>query len=172
MGGLPSVAGISASVAKDPDSPPLEIGILPRPIRSMVHTGVFVLEEYPTKKACLQSTWSAFSGRPNSLNSLQTLTRVSVALTGWLSVSRTNNKIPNRLVGNAMLCRSPEDFLWVLILTSLAMATLLLYADGGGLNKHGCHNSRKVGSYQCHRGQFAGRTLSSQAEMLKELSRR
>jgi len=65
-----------------------------------------------------------------------------------------------------MLCRSRKDFLWVLIVTSVAMATPLLYAHGGGLDKYGCHNNRKVGNYHCHRGQFAGRTFSSQAEML------
>jgi hypothetical protein len=51
------------------------------------------------------------------------------------------------------------------------MATPFLYAHGGGLDKYGCHNNRKVGNYHCHQGEFAGRTFSSQAEMLKELSR-
>jgi hypothetical protein len=71
-----------------------------------------------------------------------------------------------------MLNRSQKGLLWVLIVTSVAMATPLLYDLGGGLDKYGCHNSRKAGNYHCHRGQFAGRSFSSQAEMLKLLNDR
>jgi hypothetical protein len=67
-----------------------------------------------------------------------------------------------------MLYRYQKGFFRILV-TSVAMATPLLYAHGGGLDKYGCHNNRKVGNYHCHRGQFAGRSFSSQAEMLKLL---
>ena len=45
-------------------------------------------------------------------------------------------------------------------------------AHGGGLDKYGCHNNRKVGNYHCHQGPFAGRTFSSQSEMLRELNKK
>ncbi len=40
-------------------------------------------------------------------------------------------------------------------------------AHGGGLDSYGCHNDRKRGGYHCHRGQFAGESFSSKAEMLQ-----
>jgi micrococcal nuclease len=36
---------------------------------------------------------------------------------------------------------------------------------GGGLDTYGCHHDRKQGGYHCHRGQFAGRSFASEAEM-------
>ena len=46
-----------------------------------------------------------------------------------------------------------------------------LMAHGGGLDKYGCHNNRKVGNYHCHQGPFAGRIFSTKAEMLRELEK-
>jgi len=57
----------------------------------------------------------------------------------------------------------------VLMIASLATMAPILFAHGGGLDKYGCHNNRKVGNYHCHRGEFAGRTFANQAEMLKLL---
>ena len=54
----------------------------------------------------------------------------------------------------------------------ISVGSPLLMAHGGGLDKYGCHNNRKVGNYHCHRGQFAGRTFMSQAEMLKLMTAR
>ena len=33
-------------------------------------------------------------------------------------------------------------------------------AHGGGLDRYGCHNDRKAGTYHCHRGPCQGRTSS------------
>lgn len=56
---------------------------------------------------------------------------------------------------------------------SVSLAIVLLSptaaaAHGGGLDAHGCHHGWKRGGYHCHRGPFAGRSFSSQAEMLEE----
>lgn len=40
------------------------------------------------------------------------------------------------------------------------------FSHGGGLDSYGCHNDRKLGSYHCHRGELAGKSFASQAEML------
>lgn len=40
---------------------------------------------------------------------------------------------------------------------------------GGGLDSYGCHHNRKQGGYHCHRGQFAGQSFGSKAEMLQKL---
>src|SRR5438552_7496201 len=37
---------------------------------------------------------------------------------------------------------------------------------GGRLDTYGCHHDRKQGGYHCHRGEFAGQSFASQAEML------
>ena len=39
----------------------------------------------------------------------------------------------------------------VLIIVGLLL-NLEVLAHGGGLNKKGCHNNRKIGDYHCHRG--------------------
>jgi len=44
-------------------------------------------------------------------------------------------------------------------------------AHGGGLDSYGCHNNRKYGGYHCHRGQFAGESFSSKAEMLQAVQK-
>jgi hypothetical protein len=46
------------------------------------------------------------------------------------------------------------------------MAPATPAAHGGGLDKYGCHNDRKNGGYQCHRGPCAGQSFQSQAQML------
>ncbi len=51
-------------------------------------------------------------------------------------------------------------------------ALLLLWVSsalghGGGLDGYGCHHDRKRGGYHCHRGEHAGRSFASQADMLK-----
>ena len=43
--------------------------------------------------------------------------------------------------------------------------TVSVYPHGGGLDGYGCHHNRKHGDYHCHRGEFAGRSFASQAEM-------
>ena len=40
-------------------------------------------------------------------------------------------------------------------------------AHGGGLDKLGCHHNKKLGGYHCHRGKFAGQTISSKPEVIK-----
>jgi hypothetical protein len=54
----------------------------------------------------------------------------------------------------------------------LGLMPVALLAHGGGLDKYGCHTNRKIGNYHCHRGEFAGRTFASQADMLRELNKR
>jgi len=58
-----------------------------------------------------------------------------------------------------MMCR-------VMALVLAAVPTMVL-AHGGGLDSYGCHHNRKAGGYHCHRGPLAGRSFSSQAEMLQ-----
>jgi hypothetical protein len=40
-------------------------------------------------------------------------------------------------------------------------------AHGGSVDSYGCHNDRQRGEYHCHQGPLAGRSFSSQAEMLR-----
>lgn len=54
-------------------------------------------------------------------------------------------------------------YVFMLLATSSGSAL----AHGGGLDSYGCHNDRKHGGYHCHRGQFAGQSFSSKAEMLQ-----
>jgi hypothetical protein len=60
--------------------------------------------------------------------------------------------------------------LWASILFLAAPQSM--FAHGGGLDAYGCHHSGKLGGYHCHRGQFAGRSFASQAEMLQQLNAR
>nr|MBI3611672.1 thermonuclease family protein [Nitrospirota bacterium] len=48
----------------------------------------------------------------------------------------------------------------------LCLFPALTIAHPGGLDAYGCHKNRKAGIYECHRGEFAGRSFASQAEML------
>lgn len=58
--------------------------------------------------------------------------------------------------------------LWLVItIASVCAWTVYLYAHGGGLDAHGCHNNRKAGGYHCHRGPYAGESFGSKEEMLK-----
>ncbi len=41
-------------------------------------------------------------------------------------------------------------------------------AHGGGLDRYGCHNDRKAGTYHCHRGPCQGKTFASKAAMLRD----
>ena len=52
------------------------------------------------------------------------------------------------------------------LLLCLSIPSISL-AHGGGLDAYGCHHNRKAGGYHCHRGEFAGMSFASQAEMLK-----
>jgi micrococcal nuclease len=54
-----------------------------------------------------------------------------------------------------------------LLLTLLGLVLMPWPSEphGGGLDSYGCHQDRKQGEYHCHRGQFAGRSFPSQAEM-------
>jgi len=54
-----------------------------------------------------------------------------------------------------------------IVFTLLIASSGSAIAHGGGLDSYGCHNDRKHGGYHCHRGQFAGQSFSSKAEMLK-----
>ena len=45
----------------------------------------------------------------------------------------------------------------------------LAHAHGGGLDGYGCHHNRKAGGYHCHQGPMAGRSFSSEQEMLDKL---
>jgi len=48
----------------------------------------------------------------------------------------------------------------------LLLTPTITLPHGGGLDTYGCHHDRKHGGYHCHRGQFAGRSFASKAEML------
>jgi micrococcal nuclease len=56
-------------------------------------------------------------------------------------------------------------------LSLLLILLISVFAPGaaaphdGGLDSYGCHHDRKQGGYHCHRGQFAGQSFASQAEM-------
>lgn len=44
-----------------------------------------------------------------------------------------------------------------------------VFAHRGRVSLLGCHDNKKTKTYVCHKGQFAGRTFSSKAEMLEAL---
>jgi endonuclease YncB( thermonuclease family) len=48
----------------------------------------------------------------------------------------------------------------------LVLMPVTVSPHGGGIDRYGCHHDRKQGGYHCHRGEFAGRSFASQAEML------
>ncbi|TVO65717.1 YHYH domain-containing protein [Spiribacter aquaticus] len=37
-----------------------------------------------------------------------------------------------------------------------------LFAHGGGLDRHGCHNDGSTGEYHCHQGPLAGQSFPSE----------
>lgn len=45
------------------------------------------------------------------------------------------------------------------------------HAHSGIVDGYGCHRGPDKASYQCHQGQFAGRTFKSKDEFLRELRR-
>ena len=53
---------------------------------------------------------------------------------------------------------------------SLRIPTVAL-ANGGGLDRYGCHHNRKQGGYHCHRGPLAGQAFASKQEMLAALQK-
>jgi hypothetical protein len=57
----------------------------------------------------------------------------------------------------------------LLSLFSLVLPATSVEAHGGGLDPFGCHHDRKHGGYHCHRGQLAGRSFTSEEEMLSKL---
>jgi len=56
-------------------------------------------------------------------------------------------------------------FTLLLALLTAVLAPSAAAPHGGGLDTYGCHHDRKQGGYHCHRGEFAGRSFASQAEM-------
>lgn len=48
----------------------------------------------------------------------------------------------------------------------LCLSPAITIAHPGGLDAFGCHNNQRKGMYECHRGEFAGQSFASQAEML------
>jgi len=43
------------------------------------------------------------------------------------------------------------------------------FAHGGRLTKQGCHNNRKAGVYQCHKGPLQGQSFNSKSEAMAAL---
>lgn len=63
----------------------------------------------------------------------------------------------------------------LMLKTSLALLALpgLVYAHSGGRDSYGCHNNTALGVYECHSGQFAGRSWPNpggKTAMLAELN--
>ncbi len=56
----------------------------------------------------------------------------------------------------------------IIILSFLLSASPTL-AHRGRLDTFGCHNNRKAGIYECHKGQLSGRSFASKAEMQRTL---
>jgi len=57
---------------------------------------------------------------------------------------------------------------YVLLALLIASAAGLGANHGGGLDKNGCHNNKKDGTYHCHQGPLKGRSFASKAEAEKE----
>lgn len=57
----------------------------------------------------------------------------------------------------------------VLLVTLSFVYSGLAFAHGGGLTKQGCHNNRKAGVYQCHKGPLKGQNFNSKSEALAAL---
>jgi len=53
--------------------------------------------------------------------------------------------------------------LW--IVSCVLASSLPVYPHGGGLDRYGCHHSRKQGGYHCHKGMFEGKRFDSMQEM-------
>ena len=60
-----------------------------------------------------------------------------------------------------------KKIIFSFLLLAVFSSSSFAFAHGGGLDSYGCHNNRKQGGYHCHRGQFAGQSFSSKAEMLQ-----
>ena len=58
------------------------------------------------------------------------------------------------------------SLLILLPFVGLSLTPIAAWPHGGGLDAYGCHNDRKHGGYHCHRGEFAGKSFASKAEML------
>lgn len=65
-----------------------------------------------------------------------------------------------------------EKRLPLLTFILLAFSSASAFAHGGGLDAYGCHHNRKAGGYHCHRGELAGMSFLSQADMLEALSKK
>lgn len=57
---------------------------------------------------------------------------------------------------------------FVIFLGFALIAPAAVYAHGGGLDSYGCHHNRKQGGYHCHRGEFAGQSFDSKAQMIEK----
>lgn len=65
-----------------------------------------------------------------------------------------------------------QRIVWGAVVAVLAMLVQsIASAHGGKADSYGCHNNRKLGGYHCHKGPLAGRSFSSQAEMLAALGK-
>lgn len=58
----------------------------------------------------------------------------------------------------------------LIIFLILVFSTSPTLAHQGGLDSFGCHNNRTAGIYECHKGQFAGRSFASKTEMQQALA--
>ena len=56
-------------------------------------------------------------------------------------------------------------FSLLLVLLLTVNTTSVATPHSGGLDAYGCHHDHQQGDYHCHRGQFAGQSFASQAEM-------
>ena len=58
----------------------------------------------------------------------------------------------------------------ILLFVTLGFPSFSL-SHSGELDSYGCHHNRKKGGYHCHQGQFAGKSFSTKAEMLREMEK-
>ncbi len=53
----------------------------------------------------------------------------------------------------------------LIIFLALLFSPSPTLAHRGGLDSFGCHNNRAAGVYECHKGQFSGRSFAGKAKM-------
>lgn len=53
---------------------------------------------------------------------------------------------------------------WLIVLLFFNIFIEFAYAHGGRLDSNGCHHDRKMGKYDCHRGELTGRVFVSRPE--------
>jgi hypothetical protein len=57
----------------------------------------------------------------------------------------------------------------ILAWCSVVLSSTIVEPHAGSLDLFGCHHDHKDGGYHCHGGQLAGRSFTSQEEMLSHL---